>query len=83
MGASRITGPGLDNIPISGFPQDAKLTSIDWKYKKNPLFYSFFSNPLKYSSSFFYQGEKIWKKIFSVLFTFYFPPLSHISSSPL
>jgi hypothetical protein len=37
MGASRITGPGLDNIPISGFPQDAKLTSIDWKYKKNPL----------------------------------------------
>ena len=37
MGASRITGPGLDNIPISGFPQDAKLTSIDWTFKKNPL----------------------------------------------
>jgi len=37
MGASRITGPGFDNIPISGFPQDAKLTSIDYTFKKNPL----------------------------------------------
>ena len=37
MGAQRITGPGFNNIPISGFPQDAKLTSIDYRFKKNPL----------------------------------------------
>ena len=37
MGAQRMTGPGFDNIPISGFPQDAKLTSIGYKFKKNPL----------------------------------------------
>ena len=46
MGAQRMTGSGFDNIPVSGFPEDSKLTSVDYRFKKNPLLKALFNKDI-------------------------------------